>query len=99
MLFNLRRQNFNLWYTEYANTFKFETNQLESIQKALDNRLPCVGSILIEGQPHAVLLDSISDTKFKFKNSFTDQSSLEVDVDAYEAPETFFFVHIEYKAV
>ena len=97
MLLNLSRQNFNLRYTEYANTFKAANKQLESVQKAMDNCLPCIGSMLCEGQPHAVLLDSIHGSKFKFKNSFIDQPLVEVDVDAYEAPDSFFFVHIEYK--
>ena len=43
-----------------------------------------------------MILDTISDGRFVFKNTFAGNKQLEIDVDAEEAPEEFFFLHIKY---
>ena len=46
------------------------------------------------GNPHVMVLDTISGGNFIFKNTYADNKKVEMAVDAEEAPEEFFFVHI-----
>ena len=41
-------------------------------------------------------LDTIVDGKFVFKNTCAKNKQLEMDVDAKEAPDEFFFLHIKF---
>ena len=43
-----------------------------------------------------MILDTISGGKFVFKNTYEENKQLEMAVDAEEAPEEFFFLHIKY---
>ena len=42
-----------------------------------------------------MILDTISDGKFVFKNTYADNKQIKMAVDAEEAPEEFFFLHIK----
>ena len=55
-----------------------------------------VGTVLYNSGPHDLVLDKIHNGKFVFKNTYVKDKQLEVAVDAIEAPEEFFFVHINY---
>ena len=43
-----------------------------------------------------MVLDTIYNGKFIFKNTHEDNKQVEMAVDAKEAPEEFFFVNIKY---
>ena len=47
------------------------------------------------GSPHAMVLDTIRDGKFIFKNTHSDNKKFEIEVNHDDAPEEFFFVHIK----
>ena len=53
-----------------------------------------VGSALVKKGQHAMILDSITDGKFVFKNTYAENKRVKMDIDAEEAPEEFFFLHI-----
>ena len=42
-----------------------------------------------------MILDTISDSKFLFKNTHAENKQVQIPVDADEAPEEFFFLHIK----
>ena len=50
-----------------------------------------VGIAIVNGDQQAVVLESIVSDKFIFKNK-----QIKIAVDAEEAPEEFFFLHIDY---
>ena len=50
----------------------------------------------MNGGPHAMVLDKIFDGKFVFKNTYVENKQLKLAIDADEAPEDFFFLHINY---
>ena len=43
-----------------------------------------------------MILDTIADGKFVFKNTYAENKQIKIAVDAEEAPEEFFFLHIDY---
>ena len=43
---------------------------------------------------HAMVLDTIRDGKFIFKNTHSDNKKFEIEVGLDDAPKEFFFVHI-----
>ena len=52
------------------------------------------------GSPHAVVLDSIENGEFIFKNTYRHDDNhyqVKVPVAAPEAPDDFYFVHIKLK--
>ena len=42
-----------------------------------------------------MILDKIADGNFIFKNTYAENKQVQIAVDADEAPEEFFFIHIE----
>ena len=44
-----------------------------------------------------MVLDTISDGEFVFKDTHGDNEQIKIAVDAEEAPDEFFFVHIRMK--
>ena len=54
-----------------------------------------VGSVTFNGYPHAMVLDTINHTKLVFKNTNSENKRFEIEADHDDAPEEFFFVHIE----
>ena len=44
---------------------------------------------------HAMVLDTISNGEFVFKNTYENDKQLKINVSAEEAPDEFFFVHIK----
>ena len=42
-----------------------------------------------------MVLDTISDGEFVFKNTYEDNRQVKIKVDSEEAPDEFFFVHIK----
>ena len=55
-----------------------------------------VGIAIVNGGQHVMTLDTITDGKFVFKKTYADNKQLEMAVDAVEAPEEFFFIHISF---
>ena len=47
------------------------------------------------GALHAMVLDTITDGKFIFKNTHSDNKKFEIEVNHNDAPDEFFFVHIK----
>ena len=59
-----------------------------------------MGSVRFEADdgslsPHAMVLDTIRDGKFIFKNTYSAEKKFEIEVDHENAPDEFFFVHIQ----
>ena len=46
---------------------------------------------------HALVLDTISDGEFVFEDTHGDHGQIRIAVDAEEAPQEIFFVHIRKK--
>ena len=42
-----------------------------------------------------MVLDTMRDGKFIFKNTYSAEKKFEIDVDHQNAPDEFFFVHIQ----
>ena len=45
--------------------------------------------------PHAMVLDTMRDGKFIFKNTYSAEKKYEIEVDHNDAPDEFFFIHIQ----
>ena len=45
--------------------------------------------------PHAMVLDTMRDGKFIFKNTYSAERKFEIEVGHENAPDEFFFVHIQ----
>jgi len=54
-----------------------------------------VGSVKFMGYPHAMVLDTIKDGKFIFKNTQSENKKFEIEVLYDDAPEEFYFVHLK----
>ena len=59
-----------------------------------------MGSVQFESDdgslsPHAMVLDTMRDGKFIFKNTYSAEKKVEIEVDHENAPDEFFFVHIQ----
>ena len=50
---------------------------------------------MIKGVDHDLVLDTMKNGKFFFKNTREDKKPVEIPVDAKGAPNEFFFVHIK----
>ena len=44
-----------------------------------------------------MVLDTIENQTFVFKNTYEDKKQVEISMDDKDSPEEFFFVHINYK--
>ena len=55
-----------------------------------------MGSAKYNGVDHAMVLDTISNGEFVFKNTYENNKQVKIKVDSEEAPDEFFFVHIKY---
>ena len=56
-----------------------------------------VGAVNIDGFSHVMVLDSISDENFVFKNTHSNNRKVEIDVYDEAAPDAFYFIHISVK--
>ena len=56
-----------------------------------------VGAVNESGSSHVMVLDKISNGKFIFKNTHSNNKQIEIDVDDETAPDVFYFVHISVK--
>jgi hypothetical protein len=56
-----------------------------------------VASVKFGGEPHAMVLDTIDNGEFVFKNTQSNNVQVKVPVNAPEAPDEFYFVHIKVK--
>ena len=54
-----------------------------------------MGSAKYNEVDHAMILDTISDGVFVFKNTYENDKQVKMKVDSEEAPDEFFFVHIK----
>ena len=54
-----------------------------------------VGSVIFNGCPHAMVLDTMKNGKFIFKNTRSNNKKFEIEVNHNDAPDEFFFVHIQ----
>ena len=54
-----------------------------------------MGSAKYNEVDHAMILDTISDGEFVFKNTYENDKQVKMKVDSEEAPDEFFFVHIK----
>ena len=54
-------------------------------------------SSFTEPSPHAMVLDTIENNSFVFKNTYEDETQVKIKMDDKNAPSEFFFVHIDYK--
>ena len=60
-------------------------------------KLILVGSVKsVHGNfSHAMILDTISNRQFVFKNTYSDNKKFTIPVDHENSPDELFFVHIE----
>ena len=56
-----------------------------------------VGAVNENGSSHVMVLDKISNEKFIFKNTHSNNKQVEIAVDDETAPDVFYFVHISVK--
>ena len=102
-----------VYYTKYVNHYKqpLQPND-QSICDAVEKQLTpgkfCtyeqfsktlfpVGTVLINENPHAMVLDTISNGEFVFKNTKSSETQFKIKVDDTDSPDEFYFLHIEPK--
>ena len=61
------------------------------------SKINLVGVAPYKGRPNAMVLDVIDNQEFIFKNTYESDKQVRVAMDDEDAPEEFFFVHINYK--
>ena len=72
--------------------------QVRDFQKIDKNsKIYSVGSATYKGGAHAMVLDTIKNDTFVFKNTYEEEKQVEIPMDHEDAPDEFFFVHINYK--
>ena len=54
-----------------------------------------MGSVLFNGAPHAMVLDTIKNGEFVFKNTNSDNTQFRIAVDHPDSPDKFYFLQIE----
>ena len=74
--------------------FREKNNRVASLKDYL------VGSVQLEADdgslsPHAMVLDTMKDGKFIFKNTHSADKKFEIEGNHENAPDEFFFVHIQ----
>ena len=97
----LTRDEVVVYYTTYINEFKHTLKDGQhSITEAVELGLTPVGSVQYKfDTTHAMVLDTIEsgpdEKNFVFKNTYAAESKIKIAVDDANAPDEFFFVHIE----
>ena len=56
-----------------------------------------VGSATYKGLAHAMVLDTTDNETFIFKNTYEKDKQVKIAMNDKDAPDEFFFVHIDYK--
>ena len=56
-----------------------------------------VGSATYKGQAHAMVLDTIDNETFVFKNTYEKDKQVKIAMNDKDAPNEFFFVHTNNK--
>ena len=104
------RVYYKKYINDYKPQTTLQPGQL-SISDAVDNQLTLgkllsnssmkltfsilVGSVDFNGSAHAMVLDTIKNGEFVFKNTHTDNKQVTVPANGQRAPDEFYFVHIE----
>ena len=55
-----------------------------------------VGAVDFDGMiNHAMILDTIKNGRFVFKNTVSQTKKFEIDADSEQAPDCFYYVHVQ----